>query len=133
MLNFDFLGTVWEYHLHHILCKKKEFSCSITDQLSLPDCLSFLRYWSICVLLHEFWNQLCLSNQAVFRHDQKLKKKNLNIMRTYLRWKTFFIIFKGFSVSKNILRLESAPLMLCNSTSWSRLKLTVQIQLSFNK
>ena len=43
-----------EYLLHHILCmifKQKCLSCYIllTDQLSLPGCLYFLRYWVICV------------------------------------------------------------------------------------
>ena len=45
----------WEQFLHHILCinfQEKYFSCCIllTDQISLSDCLFFLRYWSICVL-----------------------------------------------------------------------------------
>ena len=58
----------------------------------------------------------------------KNSRQKLNIMRTR-RVFSFFIIFKGFSVSKNFLRLDSAPLMLWNSISSSRLKLTAQIQL----
>ena len=55
MLNFDFLKKVFEYFLHHILCmifQEKCFSSYIllADQISLPDYLYFLRYWSICVL-----------------------------------------------------------------------------------
>ena len=39
---------------------------------------------------------------------------------------------KGFQCPKCFLTLDSAPLMLWNSTSWSRLKLTVQIQLALH-
>ena len=52
MLNFDFLekglGIV-----SGILCmifQKNSSHALLTDQISLPDCLSVLRYWSICVL-----------------------------------------------------------------------------------
>ena len=52
--NFDFLdkglGIVSPTHFAH------EFSTEMlllysTDQISLPGCLYFLRYWAICVLL----------------------------------------------------------------------------------
>ena len=48
MLNFDFLKKVLEYFLHHILCmifQEKCFSSYmlLADQISLPDCLYFLR------------------------------------------------------------------------------------------
>ena len=49
-----------------------------------------------------------------------------------MKQKAFFIAFKGLLVTKNCLRLESAPLMLWYSTSYSRLKLTVQIQLALH-
>ena len=55
MLNFDFLevdlGIVSPPHFGYDFSKKC-FSCYVllTDQVSLPDCLYFLRYWSICVL-----------------------------------------------------------------------------------
>ena len=42
--------------------------------------------------------------------------------------KAFFIVFKRLLVAKICLRLENVPLMLWNSTSWSRVKLTVEIQ-----
>ena len=50
-----FQETVWEYLLHHILrmiFHGKSFSCYIvvTDQVSLPGCLYFLRYCTMCVL-----------------------------------------------------------------------------------
>ena len=56
-------------------------------------------------------------------------------MRT--RRAVFFNILKGFSVSKNCLRLESARLMLWDATSWSHLRLlqslkVVQIQLALH-
>ena len=42
--------------------------------------------------------------------------KNLSILRTKrafeMKWKAFFIIFKGFSVAKNCPRFKSAPLNL---------------------
>ena len=55
MLNFDFLdkglGTVSPAHFVYDFSKKCS-SCYIllTDQISFPGCLSFLRYWAICVL-----------------------------------------------------------------------------------
>ena len=52
MFNFNFLenGLV-----HRILCmifQEKCFSCHtlLNDQISFPDYLYFLRYWSLCVL-----------------------------------------------------------------------------------
>ena len=50
-----FQKRVWEQFLHYILFmsfQEKCFSSCIllTDQISLPDCLYFLRYWSICLL-----------------------------------------------------------------------------------
>ena len=61
---------VWEQFLHHILCmiySEKCFTCHIilTDQISLPDCIQFLRYWSICVF------ELYV-NQVVMSHILKL-------------------------------------------------------------
>ena len=71
--------------------------------------------------------------KPVFWHDRKFRKKiQISEREEHWRWKTFFIIFKGFSVFKHFLRLESAPLMLWNSISWSNLKLTIQIQLVFH-
>ena len=57
-----------------------------------------------------------LSNQAVFLHHQKIKTK-IKIpweRKELLRWnkKTFFILFKGRSVAKNCLRLDSASIKL---------------------
>ena len=57
-----FQMRVWEQFLQHILCmifQQKCFSCYIllTDQISLSDCLYFLRYWTIC-LLQLFVNQV---------------------------------------------------------------------------
>ena len=50
MLNFDFLKKGLEmflYHTLYMIFKEKCFSCYIllTEQISLPDCLYFLRYW----------------------------------------------------------------------------------------
>ena len=48
----DGLGIVSSSHFVYDFSKKIFFSCYalLTDQISLPDCLSILRYWSICVL-----------------------------------------------------------------------------------
>ena len=50
-----FQKRIWEQFFRHILCmifQQKCFSCYIllTDQISLSDCLQFLRYQVICVL-----------------------------------------------------------------------------------
>ena len=55
MFNFDFLekglGIVSPPHFCMIL-QEINFSCYIllTNQISLPNCLYYLRYWSVCVL-----------------------------------------------------------------------------------
>ena len=55
MLNFEFLkkclGIVFPPHFVHGFSVKMFSSyVLLTNQISLPDCLDFLRYWSICVL-----------------------------------------------------------------------------------
>ena len=62
---FIFQIRVWEQFLQHILCmifKRKCSSCYIllSDQISLPSCFYFLRYWAICVL-QLFVNQVVTS------------------------------------------------------------------------
>ena len=56
---------VWEQFFHHILCSIFQENCFLcynllTDQVSLPNCLYFLRYWAICVL-ELFGNQVLTS------------------------------------------------------------------------
>ena len=90
MLNFDFLGKGMEIvsPSHFVYdFSKKNVSCYalLTDQILLPDCLFFLRYWSICVL-QLFVNQvgdvinfeINLSNQVLFLHHRKIKTKTFN-------------------------------------------------------
>ena len=60
-----FQKRVWEQFLQHILCmifQQKYSSCCIllTDQILLPDCLYFLRYWATYVL-QLFVNQVVTS------------------------------------------------------------------------
>ena len=55
MLNFDFLkrglGIVSPPYFVNDFSRKMFSSYVLSaDQISLPDCLYFLRYWSICVL-----------------------------------------------------------------------------------
>ena len=55
MLNLDFsekgLGTVFPPHFVYDFSRKMFLMLySITDQISLSDCLYFVRYWAICVL-----------------------------------------------------------------------------------
>ena len=65
MLNFDFLdkglGIVSPAHFAYDF-QQKCSSCYIllTDQISLPGCLYFLRYWAICVF-QLFVNQVVTS------------------------------------------------------------------------
>ena len=53
---------------------------------------------------HEFWSWPYLSNQAVFPTWPNGHDKNLNILRTKrtfkMKYKAFFIIFKGLSVKQ---------------------------------
>ena len=67
MLNFDFLEKILEivsppYFVYDFSRKMllMLYSILLTDQISLPDCLYFLRYWSICVL-QLFFNQAVTS------------------------------------------------------------------------
>ena len=65
MLKFDFLEKGLGLVSHHILCmffQENILSCFIllTESISLSDCLYFLRYWAICVLLL-FVNQVVTS------------------------------------------------------------------------
>ena len=56
--NFEYsfsLKKVWNlssYLIFWMIFEENCFSCYIllTEQISLPDCLFFLRYWAICVL-----------------------------------------------------------------------------------
>ena len=74
------------------------------------------KYSTTFVWSHPFSTYLSWDRFSI--HDQKVNAKNLNRRtKTSLRTKralelSFSIIFKGFSVAKNCLRPESAPLML---------------------
>ena len=99
-LNFDLLEK-------GLIFQEKCFSCDIllTDEVSLSDCLYFLRYWAICVL------QLFVSH---IKLHFSIKKKWRQIFK-YLdnekvKPKVFFIIFKELSAVKTCLRPESGPL-----------------------
>ena len=82
---------VWEQCLQHILCMIFQQKCSsfyilLTDEISLPGCLYFLRYWAICAL-QLFVNQVVTSYiidfeinfifliEPFFLHDQKVMTK----------------------------------------------------------
>ena len=62
MPNFDFLDKGLEIVFPARFVYDFSTKCYIllTDQLSLPGCLYFLRYWEICVLLL-FVNQVVTS------------------------------------------------------------------------
>ena len=65
MLNFDFLekslGIVSPSYFVHDFSRKMFLKLySLTDQIPLPDCFYFLRYWSLCVL-QLFVNQVVTS------------------------------------------------------------------------
>ena len=68
-----------------MIFEEKYFSYCIilTDQISLSDCLYFMKYWAICVL-QLFVNQAVTYNfelnlifliKPIFQHDQKVKTK----------------------------------------------------------
>ena len=65
--------------------------------------------WPGCDII-DFWN---LYNQAIFLHNQKVKKKfkYLEKEKSFKSEKeVIFIIFRGLLAAKKCLRLESAPL-----------------------
>ena len=83
-----FQERVWEEFLEHILCmifQEKCVSCYIlpTGNISLPDRLYFLRYWSKCVLqlfvnlvvTLQFLKLTLPLNEAVFFMTKKSKQK----------------------------------------------------------
>ena len=109
-----------------MIFQQKCSSCYIllTDQILLPDCFYFLRYWAICVL-QLFVNQVVTSKKIKinlillikpFLYMHKKSRQNLKYLENEKSLvkgekKTFFIIFKGLSVVKNFSRPYSAPLI----------------------
>ena len=82
MLNLYFLqnglAIVSPSHfVHDFLRKMLIMLYSVKDQISLSNCLYFLRYWAICVL-QLFVNQAVTFSfeiKLVSLHDQKVKTK----------------------------------------------------------
>ena len=108
-----------------MIFQEKYFSCYalLTNQISFPDCLYVLRYWLIYVLqlfvnpscnvinfeinlilLTKSFFDLTKNSRQKFKYFENEKSFEGEIKRV------FFIIFKGISVAKNILGLESARL-----------------------
>ena len=93
---------------------RKYFSCYILlpEQISLSDCLYFVRYWAKCVFnclltrlwRKKLWSQPNLSNKSVFSMSPNSWDKNTNIWRLKsaikMKYKAFFIIFKGLSLKQ---------------------------------
>ena len=117
MLNFHFLdkglGIVSPAHFVYMIFQQNS-SCYflLTDQILLPFCHYFLRYWVIYVL-QLFVNQVVTSwilkltylpNQLFFSTWPNSHDKNLNIFRTggAFKWnkKHFSSFLKGFQLSK---------------------------------
>ena len=71
---------------------------------------------------HKIWHYLDLSDQAVLLHDQKFKTKIQTSWerKELLRWnkKYFSSFLKGFQLTKNCLRPESAPLSISKIKWW---------------
>ena len=109
-------------HILHMIFHEKYFSCYIliTDQISLSDCLYFLRYLGICVLLlylfviyFVFIIYVITFLSSRFVTWPKIINKNRNISRAKRAFKVkqkAFFIFKALSVARNCLRPESALL-----------------------
>ena len=80
-LNFDFsdkgLGIISAAHFLCMIFQQKCSSCYIllTDQISLPGCLYFLRYWAMCIAIAcypGFEINLIFLIQPFFLHDWKV-------------------------------------------------------------
>ena len=123
MLNFHFLdkglGIVSPLHFVYDFSAKMFlmlYSINWPNFIAwLPSLLEILGNYLLTRLWrHGFWNELYLSNWAVFSTWPKSHDKNSNILRTKrdfkVKYKAFLIIFKGFSVIKNCLRPYSAHL-----------------------
>ena len=119
-------------HFSHSFWKKYfSYYILLTNQISLPVCLYFVRYWAICVLqmfvnqVVTSWSSPYPSNRAVFPTWPKSRDKNLNILSTKiafnpqneplkgpprlgLRWnkKHFLSFLKGFQLSKLVSELR---------------------------
>ena len=83
ILIFFLNKEVWNYCSCLIFCiifEEQQLSCYILliDQVSLPGCLYFVRYWAICVL-QLFVNQVVKLTLFLIKlfllHDQKVKTK----------------------------------------------------------
>ena len=85
-----------------MILPEKCSSCYILliNQILLYDCFYFLRYGPLCVFVIRF--PVC--QDINFEIDLVFLNKIFS--------KQTVIIFKGLSVAKNCLRLESAPLIL---------------------
>ena len=129
MLNFDFsnedLGLVSPHRCVHFLSRKMVL---MLYSINWPNFIVwlpyFLRYLAIyvfvivCYPICDVMNfEIYLSfSSSRFPTWPKLQNKNWNISRTKrafkVKWKVFFMIFKGLSVARNCLRSENPPLRI---------------------
>ena len=86
----------------------------------LPLLIEVLRQYVFCNYLlssrwsHKFWIKLSLLLKPVF---YKTKKSRQKFKRAFImKWKAFFIIFKGLSITRNCLRPDSGSLNQRRST-----------------
>ena len=118
------IGSGTSFSPHFVYKKCFSFYILLIDQISLLDCLYFLRYWSICVLsfivcflgcgVTNFEINLIFLLKQLFRMTKTLRQKNKyfeNKKSFQGEIKSIFIIFKGLSIAKNCLRPENAPLI----------------------
>ena len=95
-----------------IFFREKCFSCHtlLIVQISLSNCLHFLRCWEICVLQLFVFKAMT----SWFFWRQKSEGKNLSILRTKgafkVKQKAFFLFFKGLSDARNWFRHGSGSL-----------------------
>ena len=98
---------------------------SLTDQISLPDYLYFLRCWTICAFIVICCCPVCdvinfeislsfLIKPLSYMTKKSVQDKNVNILRTKrafnMKYKAFSIIFERPLVIKNCLRPDSGLL-----------------------
>ena len=111
-LQFDFLekrlGIVPLSHFMYDFSRKMFLMLYSTEQTSLPNCLYFLRYWSICVLR-------LFVNQIVTLYILKLTMSFLSRGREeLLRWnkKNLSSFLKGFQLPKIVSDLRERLFLL---------------------
>ena len=112
------------HFLHDFWRKTSLIYISLTDQISLPNCLYFLWYVHCnyyCLPFYELMNFEINVNFLIkpFSYMTKMWGQKLKYWKKkiafQMKWKTFFIIFKGFSAASNCLKPKIGHLIQCKN------------------